>query len=286
MRIKFPRNTGQRYYDSHFKFMLNLFEEIGWPIEHFDDDTGERGCFRMFLNDKPVMFDFSDYGSEYQGEIPCIRMHVKRDTQKDNIFPFSPCSFWNWNQYREFAGRLKYTATGLVMHNQYPHCNNTQRRTMVRRMVDDWADKKLAAGIVLSKGMSYLGRELNGASTQYYGVKEYYWNSLKDCLISIHVPGQNNNMLDAAQLQLMGFGYCTISPYLPEVLPFGMTLTPGREYIQCEDDYSDLVDKIELCRERPAECLEIGRNAKALFDAACSPASLKKWLEIVEGFSL
>lgn len=280
MNVRFPRNSGQRYYDLHFKYMLGIFHALNWPIDLFDDDTGERGCFKMYLDGHEVMVDFSDYGHEYTGDLPCLRFHYKMEHAKPNIYPFAPGSFWNWPQYEEFKNKLTYKAEGLVMHNQYPHCNNLERRTKVRRMVEDWADKKLAAGIILPKGNGYVdGRELNGADTNYFGIKEYYWNSLKDCLVSIHVPGQNNNMLDSAQLQLMAFGYCTISPELPEVLPFGRTLAPDYHYVLCADDYSDLQEKIDWCRSHQAECLAIGHQVKVNFQQTCTPRVLGQWME-------
>lgn len=283
MTVKFPANNGQRYYPLHFQYMLGIFGILGWPVEFFNDNTGERGCFRMFLDGVEFMVDFSDYGHEYDGDLPCLRFHYKPEHAKKNVFPFAPGSFWNWATYEVLCRELTYKAEGLVMHNQWPHLTNYDRRHHVRRLVEDWCDRKKDAGVVLPKGISITGRELNGADTQYHGAQTKYWRSLKDCLVSIHVPGQNNNMLDSAQLQLMGFGFCTISPNLPEILPFDVRLEPDTHYIRCAADYSDLKDKIDWCVAHKECCVLIGKMAKRLFEKTCMPWALGAWMQRIVG---
>ncbi len=275
MKIRFPNNTGQRYYSAHFQHCLNLFRELGYDVEFFNDDTGERGCFKMLINDVVVMVDFSDYGSEYQGDLLCLRFHVKRGEEKPNVFPFPQVSFLNWRQYKEFEKKIQYRAKGLVMHNQRPSCNNGRRRIRVRAMVEEWADGNKTS---LTQGYSHTRRLLNGADTRWHGNQERFWSTLNDCLVSIHVPGQNNNMLDSAQIQLFGLGVCTISPELPEILPFNKTPDPGIHYVACRGDYSDLIEKIEWCRANPSVCVRIGLNAKQMFAETVTPAAAGAWL--------
>ncbi len=276
MKIKFPLKREQRYYDLHFRYMLGIFAALGWEVEYFEDDSPQdKTYFKMYCNNKPMIVDFSDYGLEYLGDEPCLRFHAHAG-DKSNIIPFAPGSFWDWGQYAEMESQIKYNAEGLVLHNQRPHCNNTERRNYVRRMVEDWCDKTPGERV---KGQSCTGRVLNGANTEWHGCAGKYWLSMNNCLVSIHVPGQNNNMLDSAQLQLMGFGVCTISPNLPDLLPFGKQPLGFVHYIPCKDDYSDLREIIDRCFGNKGVCRNIGKDAKELFKSTCTPQAIGKWME-------
>jgi hypothetical protein len=74
-------------------------------------------------------------------------------------------------------------------------------------------------------------------------------------------------------------GCCTISPNLPEILPCNYTLEPDVHYIKCKDDYSDLIDKIEICKENPQFCKDIAQNAKKIGNF-CTAESLMKWIRM------
>ena len=277
MKICFPKFSNQRYYPLHFSHCLALFKELGWPVEEYVDPTGERGCFKMYVDGVEVMVDFSDYGCEYVGPLPTLRFHKKRDQTEPNIYSFPQCSFWDWAEYREFEQQIKYTATGLVMNNQRSANNNVARRDKVRRIVENWSSQ-FKQPDSQGFGRSANGLPLKCADTAWHNNKRKYWSTLNHCLVSIHVPGQNNNMLDSAQVQLMGFGVCTISPDLPEILPFDKTLVPGMHYVKCANDYSDLVEQIEWCRSHREECMQIGRQAKQLFQETLTPQALSAWL--------
>jgi hypothetical protein len=106
-----------------------------------------------------------------------------------------------------------------------------------------------------------------------------YWKKINGCLVSVHVPGFNNNILDRAQLQLMGFGCCTISPKLPELLPGYVPLVPGTHYLECKGDYSDIPSIIDWCKSNRDECIDIGLNAKGLFMNHCTPEVLTLWIK-------
>ena len=87
-----------------------------------------------------------------------------------------------------------------------------------------------------------------------------FWNAHKTKLAAVCVPGACNNMLDRGQAELMMLGVCTISPNLPEVLLDGVLLEPNEDYLQCADDYSDLID---ICKSlTPERAKWIGNNAR------------------------
>ena len=114
-----------------------------------------------------------------------------------------------------------------------------------------------------------------------------FWNAHKTKLAAICIPGATNNMLDRAQMELMMLGVCTISPYLPEVLLGDIRLEPNEDYLQCADDYSDLID---ICKSlTPERAKQIGNNARAKL-APLQPKpfwdyvirTLKEWYETAD----
>ena len=104
-------------------------------------------------------------------------------------------------------------------------------------------------------------------------------NYNESCLVSVCVPGQRKDILDRGQFQYMAFGACTISPKLNIMLPYMNVLIPGVHYVECKYDYSDLIEKIEWCRQNRAECIEIGQNVKKLFHAASTPYAIWTWMQ-------
>ena len=53
---------------------------------------------------------------------------------------------------------------------------------------------------------------------------------------------------------------------------------PNVNYVSCNYDYSDLVEKIEWCKSNRDKCIEIGRNAQKLFQETSVPSKLLEWI--------
>lgn len=177
-----------------------------------------------------------------------------------NVEPFPPCSFQNWRHYRELEKDVRYSAnTDRILHVQ---------RTKITLRAQQWADD-------LTRRRSLVREQLRGRYGDDVDVEftdqVAYWRKATNCLVSVHVPGMWNNMLDRAQLQLMGFGVCTVSPVLYTRLSKEDNPIPDVHYISCRDDFSDLVEKIEWCRNNRDRCREIGVAAKRLFQRTCLP---------------
>lgn len=108
-----------------------------------------------------------------------------------------------------------------------------------------------------------------------------YWREINEIDCAVFVPGQNEHILDRGNLQYLAFGCYTISPDLPEVLPFNRALVPGVHYARCKDDYSDLIDIIMRKRinSNPTSYKKIGDNAKQLFQETCTPKAVGEWIK-------
>lgn len=255
-KVKFPINNGQRYYDIHFKYIENIFKYLDYDIEYYlakDDEL------TIILNNKKILFDYWDSDEcRYldRKDIDYIfKFHYNYSKKYENkVFSFTPISFYDWNNYFELERKIVYQADGYISNRQVPYGGALERRRNVQKLL------KANFSNVETKVINQMA----------------FWTDIENILVSVCIPGFCNNMLDRGQLQYMAYGACTISPKLPEVLPFGKCLFPDIHYIQCKDDYSDLVDIIKNLNKY--KCIEIGLNAKQLFLNTSTPKNLETWI--------
>lgn len=259
--IIFPLDKGQRYYKIHYQYVLDLFRYVGSKIsfEHLAEPSGT--SFHCLIGNKPVLFDFGDSSNFQDSHHPQFKFHQVKE--KDNVFPFPPVSFYDWKFYSSLSYSTEVKSAtykcnnDIILNNQKPYADATERRLQVQGILK-----------------SHYSDNVDFSITPQLE----YFMKIQNCLVSIHVPGYCNNMLDRAQLQLMGFGCCTISPNLPELFPYYQKLKPDVHYIQCRSDYSDLVDKIEWCKKNRTICIEIGQKAKSFFKNYCMPVPTVNWM--------
>ena len=249
-RVTFPADMGQQYYNLHFKYVLNILKELDCQIT-----IEERPAFTVTIGKKTFLMDFADTNDVARTTLPVFKFHCHEET--DNVFAFPPVSFHNWKQYELLLDGVKYKAEGVLSNRQRAYGNAKSRRSALKMLLQ----------------MRYPDTR----TEQIPRIK--YLQEVEDTFIAIFSPGWCNNMLDRAQFQYMGLGCCTMSPRLPEILPFGKTLVPGIHYIMCKDDYSDVPDLVEFFRETPNACIEIGNNAKELFQEIAIPRSIGKWIK-------
>jgi hypothetical protein len=110
-----------------------------------------------------------------------------------------------------------------------------------------------------------------------------FWKMHEHCLTAVCVPGATNNMVDRGHIELIGLGVCTVSPQLDTVFPHYQLLEPGKHYVRCRDDYSDLEEILVSLQKTPELCKEIGNNARQFYEEYYSPA--KYWAWIMENIS-
>jgi hypothetical protein len=247
--IVFPAFADQKYYNVHFKYVLNIFKHLNCRIEY-----EKRDGFVITVDGKPFLIDYADTSIPVNCALPVFKFHCHKETPK--LFSFPPVSFYNWNEYDQFKNLVKYPASGDISYRQRAYGNAKERRNFVKQVLS--------------------GRYAN-LKTGLIGQKEY-WYEINNLFVALFVPGWCNNILDRAQFQYMAFGCCTISPRLPEILPFGRFLIPNEHYVLCKDDYSDITDLIDFYTCCPETCIEIGNNAKTLFEEVATPGGIGKWI--------
>lgn len=278
-KIIFPKDTGQHYFSIHYQYILDLFRYCKCGIELKDIPEFHKTAFQCLINGKSVIFDFADDGNSInECDMPVFKFHYK-DEHKElkNIYPFSPVSFYykDWIDFNKLEKQIRYTCNNdIILNNQRPYAGALKRRKHVREI------------------LIYSYNPDNDNDLDFNITDQLtFWKKINNCLVSVCVPGQNNNMLDRGQLQQMFFGCCTISPELPEILPVKnfRTMYPSivtqpfelddmNAYIKCKGDYSDLIEKIEWCKKNRKECIEIGHRAKKLCQKYLIPESLVSWI--------
>jgi hypothetical protein len=218
--------------------------------------------FEIRANEKRILITFGDHLrilDNIESFDIVFRYHYWAGRHvSEKFYPITPISFHSWRQYHSLKGFVDYKCNSdIVLNNQEPKANALFRRENVQE-------------ILASKYKNKLDTTITSQTT--------YWMKLNNCLVSVCVPGARPDILDRGQIQQWAFGGCTISPFLKATLPGFIIPKPGTHYIECKLDYSDLIEKIEWCRENREKCIEIGRNAKKLFEETCLPGKVLAWI--------
>lgn len=257
MKVLFPAKKSQRYYDIHFRYVLELFRHSGADIDLVDISSDTETLLFCNVDGQWILFDFSDAGLwHHDSKLPAFKFHYKAGESRVNVFPFAPVSFYDWDEYYRLRQAIRYSPADnrKITMRQRPYGNAVQRRLEVMTQLavafgDDFATDQLP--------------------------QPAFWTDISTLRLGVCVPGQNNNMLDRGQLQYMAFGAATVSPRLPEVMPFD-TMLDGC-YLPCADGYEDLTSVIVGADD--AALAAIGQRAAEVFERTCTPARLVEWIE-------
>lgn len=264
--IYFPDNTGQRYYAVHYKFFFNLLKFLNLNIELYNPAPRTGNSFIFRVDKKRILINYGDIHSvlnDWQNfDIQfCFHYSKRKHGNLSKVFPLTPISFYKWARYTSLQKEIEYTCnTDRILSNQKPGAAAIERRTRVQKTL-----------------RNRYGSEFDNKITD----QEIFWKKINDCFISVCVPGARNDILDRGQFQYMAFGACTLSPKLNIIMPYMKELESGIHYVECASDYSNLIEKIEWCKQHRTECIEIGQNAKRLFLEICIPSAIWRWMSII-----
>ena len=282
MKIKFPSpnpdwarkddinapNQWHRYYGTHPQYVLNLLSKGGADIEMVpatDFECRSMISFDCLIDGHLCKFDFNDHeiidrdiSAPYKAYFK-FHYHESHSEgpRSENIFPFSPVNFHDWDLYKKLEKEINYVAKGKVLNNQAPAGAAVERRNKVAKILKDAYKTQL--------------------DRERYPKEEFY-RLINNASAIVCVPGARNNMLDRGQGQQMFFGACTISPKLNTRLSYHGMLIPGVHYVECKEDYSDLVEKVNWVRNNKAEAIKIGKNARKLFLETSTPKKQVEWI--------
>lgn len=242
----------------HWHYFKNIFGSVAQTDNSLL--IQDPNVFPVTINDIGFNVDYGDKSSIREHLSPCLKFHIR--SERTGFYPFPPVSFIDWGVYAECLSGIEYKAMGnIILANQVPRAGALVRRTRVQAML-----------------VERFGKDADLSITP----QREWWQKINSCLVAVCVPGCFPNILDRGQFQLMALGCCTVSPRVLELLPFGKTFQAGIHYIECSPDYSDLVDKIEWCKNNREACVSIGKNAKALFGETSTPPRIIQWLEEIK----
>lgn len=252
------------YQKTHISYFTNLLKSAGCYVEEsfYTMDVG--ACaFVVSINGKIILIDFSDFQDVHplvnQYDI-CLKYHKSIDiSYPSNVFSFSPISFYNWIAYEKLQSNIRYQANNMILNMQRAYGNAVERRKYVKKiLIDSKFYPNIFTDILLQND---------------------FWKAINNCLVGVFVPGARNDILDRGQFEYMAFGCCTISPKLTDCIAFEKKLEPDIHYVQCKDDYSDLIDKIQYVYDNKLKAMEIGTNVKKLFSETSMPSKLVDWIK-------
>lgn len=249
------------YYEAYVGYIENLFLSPSFSIEKKGVVNGTK--FIMSIDSINIVIDYSDHPDiKYEWlKYPYFKFHYnkKKFEKFENVHPFSPISFYDWNKFNSIKNSISYTCgSNYILNMQEAKANALERRNYVHNILV----KEYKSFVVIQNNMTQID----------------YWKKINDCLVHVFVPGARNDMLDRGHMQYLAFGCCTIAPPIVDELPYEGKMIDNVNYIQCAEDYSDLIEKIEWCKSNKEKCIEIGQNAKKMFDECCTPQRLWQWI--------
>jgi hypothetical protein len=288
--IKKPElNINQFYYhathmpDMHFNYILNVLKKGGFDVRVDFDPTKSskwqyltmpplskpmaKTKFEVIIGGKSVLFDITDAFvatttkdlAEQFDAVFTVHYHSDYHGDLDNVYPFSVVNFTNWDLYEKLKQETAFapTPSKLILNNQRPVGQAQGRRNKVSKML----------------------RELSQpCDTGFYKDQGIFFGNINEALASVHVPGCREDVLDRAQVQMMGLGVCTVSPFLDETFANYAKIEPWVHYVPCENLFDDLPDKVEWCKNNVDKVKEIGENALGFFDDNIHPTQLVSWI--------
>jgi len=249
------------YYSTFVGFLKGILNHLSIPFQLSGEASN---CYFVAkLDKKEMVFNFSDFY-----ETPDVdkfehyfKFHYSKQEHEKykNVYSFSPVSFYDWKEYSKLKSEITYTGeNNLILSIQRSYGDAKQRRSYVKSILKEYYGSSCIIGPTIDQ--------------------KKYWELINRCLVHVFVPGARNDILDRAHLQYLAFGCCTISPKINDVLSYNRELVPGIHYIECLSDYSDLIKRTEWCKSNRNTCVEIGRNAKKLFEETCTPNKLWDWV--------
>lgn len=242
-------------------YFRNLLDSLNIPYSLVGAATTTK--FPVTIGDRRILIDFSDH-TDYLGNWDSFDAYFKYHYSYaahggcSTIYPFAPISFYDWNQYRDLAKKIKYACvSNTILNMQRPYAGALERRTLVQKMLKSKYRKDVIVNLI---------DQID------------FWKKINDCLVHVFVPGARPNMIDRGIFQYMFFGCCCITTYIPETLPYNQMFIPGKDYVICKNDYSDLCDRIEWVRSNRKKAVEIGNRAKRKCLSYFTPAKLWDWV--------
>lgn len=271
----FPSESeGHKYNLIHFRFFVQYAKIAGITVEMIPSDDRvfipeNQLVFSCVVNDQQVIIDYADHSTRnwknLYPDIPYFKFQTTATNPRD-LIPLGPPMVGvkrigtkgaTMREYNHVRYHYNYEPGSAILCKQLPNGAATERRHHVHKLLKENFDNV----------------DVAADSDQLE-----FWQAHENCLAAVCVPGATNNMVDRGHLELMGLGVCTVSPELRTLFPRYSQLTANHHYIQCADDYSDLVDILKRLEKNPAICRRTGANARQFYEKYYTPERYWQWI--------
>ena len=273
--MKFPAEyKSHKYSLIHFGFFVQYAKIAGVDVELVKSDdrvfiADNQLIFSFTIDDQQVIVDYADHSTrdwqkDYPG-IPYFKFQTTVDNPQTHI-PLGPPMVGvkrmgtkgaTMREYNHVRFHFQYQPRTGILCKQSPNGAATERRNHVHQLLQD----------------NFYNVDIDANCDQID-----FWKAHRNCLAAVCVPGATNNMIDRGHIELMGLGVCTVSPKLLTLFPGRCELVPGKHYIQCADDYSDLVDILKDLEQNKPKCKQVGAAARSFYEEHYTPAQYWKWI--------
>jgi hypothetical protein len=273
INLKFPIEYKTHKYSAiHFNFFLHYAKAAGVNIELIESTDKvfieeDKLIFSCLINDQQVIFDYADHSTRsWIQDYPNLKYFKFQTTESNSEIPLGPPMVGvkmfgtkgaTVREYLNLKNEYKFTPGNSILCKQIPNGAATERRNIVHSIL-----KENFSDIDISSNEDQIN----------------FWLKHENCLTAICVPGATNNMVDRGHAELIGLGVCTISPNLYTLFPWKKKLEPNLHYLECKDDYSNLVDIIKFLQSNPSKATEIGNNARNFYDRFYHPIKYWRWI--------
>jgi len=274
-KMQFPADSESHKYNLiHFRFFLQYAKIAGVEVELAPTSKNvyipqDQLVFSCMINDQQVIVDYADHSSrswkKYYPDVPYFKFQTQIKDVGDHI-PLGPPMVGvkrigtkgaTMREYNHVKYHYDYRPGTQILCKQLPNGAALERRNQVHTLL-----RKAFPASDISADCDQMD----------------FWKMHETCLAAVCVPGATNNMVDRGHIELMGLGVCTVSPRLDTVFPHHQQLVPGKHYIKCQDDYSDLLEILTELQKFPERCKEVGNNARQFYDEYYSPQKYWNWI--------
>jgi len=258
----------------HFKFFVQQAKIAGVEVQMVESDDrvflkDDQLIFSCTVNDQQIIVDYADHSTRNWKNLYPNLPYFKFQTTKSNprnLIPLGPPMVGlkrigtkgaTMREYNHLRHHFQYQPGTQILCKQLPNGAAVDRRNMVHAMLKE----------------NFQDIDIDANTDQMS-----FWKAHENCLASVCVPGATNNMVDRGHMELLGLGVCTVSPELYTLFPGRQKLVANKHYIQCADDYSDLIDILKYLAGKPGTCRRIGSNARKFYEKVYAPGPYWAWI--------
>jgi hypothetical protein len=257
--------AGEQYYATHYMHVKNYLNHIG-TVNVIDADTTlwdghHNNNFHVDINDKRVMFDYSDFTctadfNKISDSIKYFKIHTTKESNPRCI-PFPPMSFADWAGYYALKDNIQYNPNGSIFYKCRIYGGAIERRQAVMDKLKGYRNVRVDFSFV---------------------EQEKYFSSFRNCRINVIVPGARPDILDRTHMQSFALGIPVITTKISTLLPFGEEWIPNVDYIEADDNFTNVIELLNKYKLDKKYLDYISNNCKAKFERTCTPERIKDWI--------